>query len=200
MAEQRARPSCSLGSLGISYLRDRPQLCKWHAILSSTLRNSGGEAESPEEPVQQLGRNFRGFTGLPQHGLAGLRSLTGSGRPPFLGAAQMEELREIVFTGPDAERHAVVRWRCADLCEEVAARWSVRVCAPTMGKWLGQYGLRSCFWLFRLHSGSGSKSCAPTVEHSLHSGEIWPRQSAGAGKVQKSLSTATSNRAIAPKG
>ena len=69
-------------------------------------------------------------------GLAGLRSLPGSGRPPFLNAAQMEELREIVLTGPDPERHAVVRWRCVDLCEEVAARWSVRVCAQTMGKWL----------------------------------------------------------------
>ena len=42
-------------------------------------------------------------------GLAGLRSLVGSGRPPFLNAAQMEELREIVLTGPDSERHTVVR-------------------------------------------------------------------------------------------
>jgi transposase len=69
-------------------------------------------------------------------GVAGLRSRTGPGRPPALSAAQMEELREIVLKGPDPERHIVVRWRCADLCEEVAERWSVRVCEQTMGRWL----------------------------------------------------------------
>jgi transposase len=69
-------------------------------------------------------------------GVAGLRSRTGPGRPPALSEAQMQELREIVLKGPDPERHIVVRWRCADLCEEVAERWSVRVCEQTMGKWL----------------------------------------------------------------
>ena len=69
-------------------------------------------------------------------GVARLRSLTGAGRPPLLNAAQMQQLRGIVLTGPGPERHAVFRWRCADLCEEVAARWSVRVCAQTMGEWL----------------------------------------------------------------
>ena len=68
--------------------------------------------------------------------VAGLRSRTGPGRPPALSEAQMQELREIVLKGPEPERHTVVRWRCADLCEEVAERWSVRVCEQTMGKWL----------------------------------------------------------------
>jgi Winged helix-turn helix len=35
----------------------------------------------------------------------------------------------------------VVRWRRIDLCEEVAARWSVTVCEQTMGKWLRQLGM-----------------------------------------------------------
>jgi transposase len=48
----------------------------------------------------------------------------------------MEELKEIVLTGPDPERHAVIRWRCADLCEEITERWSVKVCTQTMGRWL----------------------------------------------------------------
>ena len=69
-------------------------------------------------------------------GVAGLRSRTGPGRPPFLTAARMEELREMVLNGPDPERNIVVRWRCADLCKEVAERWSVKVCAQTMGTWL----------------------------------------------------------------
>ena len=32
-------------------------------FLSSTLRNSGGEAQSQEDSVQQGGRNFHGFAG-----------------------------------------------------------------------------------------------------------------------------------------
>jgi len=69
-------------------------------------------------------------------GVDGLRSRTSSGRPPALSAVQKQELREIVLKGPDPARHMVVRWRCADLCEEVAQRWSVTVCEQTMGRWL----------------------------------------------------------------
>ena len=71
-------------------------------------------------------------------GVAGLRSETGGGREPALSADQKEELRTIVIKGPDPERHRVVRWRRIDLCEEVARRWSVRVCEQTVGKWLRQ--------------------------------------------------------------
>ncbi len=69
-------------------------------------------------------------------GVAGLRSRTGPGRPRFLTDTQMEELREMVVKGPDPARHTVVRWRCFDLCKEIAERWSVKVCEQTMGKWL----------------------------------------------------------------
>lgn len=69
-------------------------------------------------------------------GVAGLRSRTGPGRPPVLTSARMEELREIVLKGPDPERHTVIRWRCVDLCAELAERWSVKVCEQTMGRWL----------------------------------------------------------------
>ncbi len=69
-------------------------------------------------------------------GVEGLQSRAGPGRPRFLTDAQMEELKEIVLKGPDPERHVVIRWRCRDLCAEVAERWSVKVCEQTMGKWL----------------------------------------------------------------
>lgn len=65
-------------------------------------------------------------------GVGGLGSRTGPGRPGVLSSAQMAELREIVIKGPDPERHVVVRWRCRDLCAEVAARWSVSVCEQTL--------------------------------------------------------------------
>jgi hypothetical protein len=48
----------------------------------------------------------------------------------------MEELRGIVLKGPDPERNTVIPWRCADLCEEIAEPWSVKVRAQTMGRWL----------------------------------------------------------------
>jgi transposase len=69
-------------------------------------------------------------------GVQGLQSRVGPGRPPFLTDKQMEELREMVLKGPDPERHIVMRWRCVDLCEQVAERWSVTVCEQTMGRWL----------------------------------------------------------------
>jgi len=71
-------------------------------------------------------------------GLAGLCSGGGGGPAPLLNASEMEELRAMVIKGPDPERHRVVRWRRIDLCEEVARRWSVRVCEQTVGRWLRQ--------------------------------------------------------------
>ena len=69
-------------------------------------------------------------------GVAGLASGSRSGRPPALNDTQMAELKELVIRGPDPELNKVVRWRCIDLCEEVARRYSVRVTKGTMGKWL----------------------------------------------------------------
>ena len=73
--------------------------------------------------------------------VAGLWSRTGGGRAPALSDAQMEELKDIVIKGPDPERHNVVRWRCFDLREEIATRWSVTVCEQTVGRWLRYLGL-----------------------------------------------------------
>jgi transposase len=74
-------------------------------------------------------------------GIAGLRSDAGGGPEPLLSASQMDELRAIVIKGPDPERHRVVRWRRADLCQEVARRWSVRACEQTVGSWLRQLSM-----------------------------------------------------------
>ena len=55
-------------------------------------------------------------------GVAGLATATRPGRPPALNEAQMAELKEHgASKGPDPERHKVVRWRCVDLREEIAA-------------------------------------------------------------------------------
>ena len=69
-------------------------------------------------------------------GLDGLRSRTPPGPAPKLTDAQMAELRELVVAGPDPEKHPVIRWRCVDVREEVAQRFSVSVNERTIGKWL----------------------------------------------------------------
>ena len=74
-------------------------------------------------------------------GVDGLRSRKSPGREPFLTEAQKAELRALVLDGPDPKIHKVVRWRCVDLCAEVARRWSVEVHESTMGKWLHKFGL-----------------------------------------------------------
>jgi transposase len=69
-------------------------------------------------------------------GVEGLRSRVSPGRPGALNEAQMEELRTLVLKGPDPERHQVIRWRCADLRDEIATRWSVTLHERSVGRLL----------------------------------------------------------------
>jgi len=74
-------------------------------------------------------------------GIEGLKSRKSAGREPYLTAAQMAELRELVIKGPDPATDKVVRWRCVDLQAQVARRFSVEVHESTIGKWLSELGL-----------------------------------------------------------
>jgi transposase len=75
-------------------------------------------------------------------GVAGLRSRVSPGRPGALNGVQMEELRSMVLEGPDPERDAVIRWRCADLRDAIAARWSVELHERSVGRLLHRLGMR----------------------------------------------------------
>lgn len=70
----------------------------------------------------------------------GLRSRSSPGRPGALNEAQMAELRTMVLEGPDPARNRVIRWRCADLRDEIAARCSVVLHERSVGRLL--HGLR----------------------------------------------------------
>jgi transposase len=74
-------------------------------------------------------------------GIDGLKSRSSPGRAPLLTDEQKAELKTLVIEGPDPERDKVVRWRCVDLREEIARRFSVEVHESTVGKWLHQLGL-----------------------------------------------------------
>ncbi len=74
-------------------------------------------------------------------GIDGLKSRSSPGRIPLLTDEQKAELKALVIEGPDPERDKVVRWRCVDLREEIARRFSVEVHESTVGKWLRQLGM-----------------------------------------------------------
>ena len=74
-------------------------------------------------------------------GVAGLRSRVSPGRPGALNGEQMEELRSMVLEGPDPERDRVIRWRCADLRDVIAARWSVNLHERSVGRLLHRLGM-----------------------------------------------------------
>ena len=69
-------------------------------------------------------------------GIAGLKTRPGPGRPALLNPAQMAELQALVIKGPNPDADKPVRWRCLDLREEVAKRFTVTVHERTVGKWL----------------------------------------------------------------
>jgi len=69
-------------------------------------------------------------------GVAGLHPRAIPGRPGALTDEQMEELRTMVLEGPDPDVDGVVRWRCADLRDAIAARWSVTVTVRSVGRLL----------------------------------------------------------------
>ena len=74
-------------------------------------------------------------------GVAGLRSRVSPGRPGALNEVQMEALRSMVLDGPDPERAAVIRWRCADLRDAIATRWSVELHERSVGRLLHRLGM-----------------------------------------------------------
>lgn len=74
-------------------------------------------------------------------GLPGLVSRVGPGPAPLLNEKQMAELRALVVAGPDPAIDKVVRWRCVDLRDQVARRFSVNTTERTIGRWLRQLKL-----------------------------------------------------------
>jgi len=69
-------------------------------------------------------------------GVPGLKSIRIGGHPASLNDEQMAELKALTIEGPDPAKDKVVRWRCVDLREEVARRFTVTVSERTIGRWL----------------------------------------------------------------
>lgn len=76
-------------------------------------------------------------------GVAGLSDHRAPGRQPYLSAAQLREVAQWVTDGPDPQTDRVVRWRCADLRDRIAARFDVHLHERTIGKILKKLNFSS---------------------------------------------------------
>jgi transposase len=98
------------------------------------------EGESREEAAQLNGMDRQTLRDwvhrYNEEGVAGLYPRTIPGRPGALTEEQMEEVRAMVLNGPDPEIDGVVRWRCVDLRDAIARRWSVTLHVRTVGRML----------------------------------------------------------------
>jgi len=98
------------------------------------------EGRSRKEAAEQTGMDRQTLSDWVHRynaaGIDGLKSRHPPGAAPLLSDAQKAELRELVVNGPDPKKDKVIRWRCVDLQEVIARRFSVRVHESTVGKWL----------------------------------------------------------------
>jgi transposase len=65
------------------------------------------------------------------------------GRQPRLAEAQRSELAKWVEDGPDRKTDGVVRWRCADLRDRIAAKFNVHLQERSVGKLLNKLNFSS---------------------------------------------------------
>lgn len=98
------------------------------------------EGQSRHAAARQAGMDRQTLRGWVHRynadGVPGLLSIRSGGHPASLSDTQMAELKELTIKGPDLEKNNVVRWRCVDLRDEVARRFSVTVTERTIGRWL----------------------------------------------------------------
>ena len=75
-----------------------------------------------------------------EFGPDGLTNAKGAGRPRLLDEAQMQELAQIVETGPDREVDGIVGWRRIDLARVMEQRFGVHCSQSVIAKYLGELG------------------------------------------------------------
>ena len=75
-----------------------------------------------------------------EDGPEGLTNREGAGRRRLLSDDQMEELAQIVETGPDQETDGVVRWRRIDLVRIIDERFGVACSESVISDYLAELG------------------------------------------------------------
>ena len=105
---------------------------------------AGARGRGPHDGGEELRHGAADAAGLGARynaeGVAGLADRPRPGRPPRLAPAQLDELIEVVEAGPDVEVDGVVRWRCVDLKEVIADRFTVELSERSVGRLLNGRG------------------------------------------------------------
>ena len=83
----------------------------------------------PRRPVPWTGRRYA-------TGCIATADRPRPGRQPRLAEAQRSEVAKWVEDGPDLKTNGVVRWRCADLRDRIAAKFNVHLHERSVGKLL----------------------------------------------------------------
>ena len=73
-------------------------------------------------------------------GLDGLYDAERSGRPPKLGDAQREELRQIVLAGPDVETEGLSAYTRDDIARIIGQKWQITYDPTSVGRILRGLG------------------------------------------------------------
>ena len=87
-------------------------------------------------------------------GPAGLINRKAPGNPAKLSDAQRQALAQIVESGPDPDRHGVVRWRLKDLVQWLWDEFRIAVSETTLGRELRALGYRKLSARPRHHAKS----------------------------------------------
>lgn len=75
-----------------------------------------------------------------EDGPDGLTNRAGAGRPRLLNDDQMQELSQIVETGPDREKDGIVRWRRIDLVAVIKDRFDTTCSERVISDYLNELG------------------------------------------------------------
>ena len=121
------RQRCVSGNLGAG----TPSSGAWAGGRAEAASQSGMDRQTLRDWVHR----YNDF------GISGLKSRRSPGRSQLLTPAQAASLLALTVMGPDPERDRVARWRCVDLRDEVACRFSVHVHENTVGVWLREMKL-----------------------------------------------------------
>src|SRR6195256_2552077 len=87
-------------------------------------------------PAAWTGRRWARVMRYNEDGVAGLADRPRPGRPAALSDGQRAEVAQWVQSGPDRKTDGVVRWRCADLRDRIAAQFNIHLHERSVGKLL----------------------------------------------------------------
>ena len=121
-------------------LDDAGQVRRLLAIAAVYEGTTRGEAARVEAMDRQMLRDW--VHQFNQDGPAGLLDRKAAGAAPKLRSDQAAELAASIAAGPERERDGVVRWRCADLPQQILSRGNVAYHESTVGRPIKRLGFR----------------------------------------------------------